>query len=172
MDKLKEAAYSPNEEKLPPSYNSAQLAKLCEVSPSSFARALEKADESMPTGVVDETGKRLFPVAHARAWIRKLGKFKTRPAGAGGFCIAVANFKGGVGKTTVSVNLAQGLSLRGHRVLVVDLDPQGSASSMLGVSPSDTDVANTFLPLATGEMTDIMRSEEHTSELQSRLHLV
>ena len=83
----------------------------------------------------------------------------SRPAGPR--IIAVANQKGGVGKTTTAINLAAALVECGARVLVVDLDPQGNASTGLGVDRDDRTFTTYDLLVDDADLNDVI----HTTEI-------
>ncbi len=151
LARWKEEATEPNGHKQAPEFNATQLAELCRKTPDQMSRLLEKAEErKLPSGLTEDSKRgrsRVFPLQDVRRWIQAVGAWPGRPAGAPGATICVANFKGGVGKTVVSLTLAQGLSLRGYKVLCIDFDPQGSLTSILGVTPTSVNEEETVAPL-------------------------
>src|SRR5438093_3264093 len=74
--------------------------------------------------------------------------------------ISLANQKGGVGKTTTTINLGSALAEIGRRILVVDFDPQGAATVGLGLNPNELDVTvyNLLLDRAVDASSVIVKS--------------
>lgn len=149
LERVKDVVFLPAGVKSPPRYGTMQLAAMCGISHDTLMRRLAKAIEiGLPAGTKSTTNRKLsFTLGEALIWVRRERKSGVRPVGQLGAVIATGNFKGGVGKTTVTMSVAQGLSLKGYKILCIDLDPQGSLTSLFGLTPTAMEEGETFFPL-------------------------
>lgn len=153
---------APTSIKTAPTFNTADLAQLTGLDQSKILYLAKKGE--LPSGERPGTSRREWTIDEVRAWVRSQRPQRLRdPASAAGVVITVANFKGGATKTTTAAVLAQGLSLRGHRVLAIDCDPQGSLTTLFGKLPDlEVEEEDTILPLCQGETDTIMPSVKPT----------
>lgn len=143
-DDLAKRGYSPDGQKRLRKFSTWEICKyLIPVAPAHFRRVL-KANPDLPQGE-GEGGSKWFTldeVVSLRNHFAKEGAANKnyrsyRPEGVQAKTIAVANFKGGVGKTSTAAHLAMSAALDGYKVLVVDLDSQGSMTSIMGGKVED-----------------------------------
>lgn len=148
---LRQRMFEPQPRKVPPVFNGGQVAALCGIDAKHQNYLRTRPERRLPQGVPTAGGRRAYTLAEARAWIKALSALPARPEGVPAATIATVNFKGGSGKTTTTMHLAQALTLMGRRVLVVDLDPQGSATTLAGWLPgADVEEKDTALSIFTG----------------------
>jgi chromosome partitioning protein len=142
MQGLSSRLFPPDSAKSLRLFSSGEAARLLNVS-DGYLRQLS-IDRIGPMPDVTVSGRRAYSLAQIydlRAHIASakpreaLSIQPERRAGERLQTIAVTNFKGGSAKTTTTIYLAQYLALRGYRVLALDLDPQASLTSMLGIQP-------------------------------------
>lgn len=146
---MRERLFPPASQKTLRSFTSGEAARLIGVS-DGYLRQLTLAGEG-PQPQIGSAGRRYYSLADIDALRRFLADqalAKGNDAKARTYLkwrdparnehlqvISVTNFKGGSGKTTSAVHLAQYLAMTGHRVLAVDLDPQASLSALFGYQP-------------------------------------
>ena len=149
IESVRGTMLAPDARKRPPTFTTNQVAMICGLEKSQMDYRIKKAE--LPVGNMEAGYRRRFSLGDTRTWAQAERSKFMRPKDAEAITIAVANFKGGVTKTTTAVTLAQGLSLRGHKVLVIDTDPQGSMTTLFGLLP-DVDVSDeqTILSLCYG----------------------
>lgn len=138
---------------------------LIPIAPGHFRRVL-KANPGLPQGRAEsDTGAKWFSLdevlrlrAHFAAEGSKAKNYLPwRPKDLPAKIVAVANFKGGVGKTSTCAHLAMSAALDGYRVLVVDLDSQGSMTSIFGGTVADE--WQTVFPLLARHYASHLRAE-------------
>lgn len=152
---VREKMLMPHPRKHPPRFTAIQVANMCRINRQRLSYLISKG--IVPGGEREnQRGHRMYTLEEARQAVMATGIYPPRPEGTPGKKIAVGNFKGGVSKTTTAMTLAQGLTLYGRRVLVIDLDPQASLTTLTGIL-ADTEVEeeNTVLSLIYGDQTDL-----------------
>lgn len=162
VSQVRQNMFAPQERKQPPSFNTGQMLALTGLEKPQFDYRIKRGE--LPTGKLSASGvKREFTLEEARTWVKSTRAAALRPERARAATIAIGNFKGGVTKTTTAMSLAQGLSLRGHRVLAIDCDPQGSLTTLFGILP-DTEVGtdDTVLPLLAGTVSSLRNAIKPT----------
>jgi chromosome partitioning protein len=154
VDRVRSGMLAPTQAKVAPIFQTAQLGEIVGLETKQVDYRAKKGD--LPSGTISAGRRRVFTLAELRTWSKDLRKPKLRPEGAEAVTLVCANFKGGVTKTTTAVTLAQGLSMRGHKVLLIDADPQGSATTLFGLLPGvDVQEEDTILPLCRGDAESI-----------------
>lgn len=155
VEDMRAAMLAPEVRKDPPVFSSSQVASLCNIDRAALTYRA-KNREDLPSGSVKKNGaRREFTLAEARQWIQGHNVAPVRPEGAKAATITVAMFKGGSTKTTTAMTLAQGLTLRGYKVLVVDTDPQNSLTTICGVlADSELHNSESLSPLFEGKTDD------------------
>ncbi|WP_069306984.1 plasmid partitioning protein RepA [Methylobrevis pamukkalensis] len=142
LNDLREALYAPETQKSLRSFSTQEVASLLGVAESTVRQL--SLDGEGPEPERFSNGRRAYRLGQINELRRLLAA--RRPAEALDFLphrrpgdklqvLAVANFKGGSGKSTTTVHLCHYLALKGYRVLAIDLDPQASLSSMFGCQP-------------------------------------
>jgi chromosome partitioning protein len=122
----------------PPRFPISRAAEL--VGRTSAAIREAEKDGRLPTAERTSSGRRVaYTLAEINAMRAVFGTRPWRSAGDPLSVIAVQNFKGGVGKSTVASHLAQYLAIKGHRVCLIDCDSQGSSTALFGYVP-DLDI--------------------------------
>lgn len=143
------AALEPENHKVLRSWNLKEVTELLGLSRKTLERAID--DQKIPGGSLVR-GRRLFTLEEIHAIQEGLGLRPWRdPATNRPIVVAVANFKGGVAKTSTSIHLGQYLALRGYRVLMIDCDAQGSLTTLFGLRPdADVEPGQTLSPWLRG----------------------
>lgn len=143
---IRQQTFSPDADKALRRFSSWEVAELIFRVNQSTLRGRLAADPSLPQGLVEEDGRQRWysldeiNEMRRRIKVNRRSLMPARPAGKRALRAAIANFKGGAGKSTVALHFAHAAALDGYRVLCVDFDPQATLSHSMGL----TDVAEDY----------------------------
>ena len=153
IEQLREIAFSPDSKKaLSRRFNVTEAASMAGRSTQAIAKA--EKEGRLPQPDKNEKGRRMgYTLPQINTMRNLFGTLPWRDSDQDeAIVLAIQNFKGGVGKSTLTVNLAHYLGLKGYRICVIDCDPQASTTALFGLNPDfDLVIEDTLIPYFMGD---------------------
>lgn len=162
LDQVRDAMMAPHPLKIAPNFTSVAIAELCGIARDQLKYLTQKY--SLPSGrKIEGSRAKEYSLEDAITFVKALAPHPERPPGKSGKVVAVCNYKGGVAKTSTAIAMAQAMTLRGFKVLVIDCDGQGTATQLCGISPErHVEIEHTLMPYVYGDQPDLRYAVQST----------
>ncbi len=162
LEQVRASAVARDRSKAAPTFTSVAIAELCGIARDQLKYLTAKYD--LPAGLkIAGSRAKVYSLEEAITFVQALAPHPERPLGKSGKVLTFCNHKNDVGKTSTAVALAQAMTLRGFRVLIVDCDVQGAATQLCGIGMErQANNAGSLMPYLRGDQPNLRYAVEPT----------
>ena len=155
LEQVRASAVARDRSKAAPTFTSVAIAELCGIARDQLKYLTAKYD--LPAGLkIAGSRAKAYSLEDAITFVQALAPHPERPLGKSGKVLTFCNHKNDVGKTSTAVALAQAMTLRGFRVLIIDCDVQGAATRLCGIGMERQAInAGSLMPYLRGDQPNL-----------------